>query len=94
MTCCAAEPGTDESDSEGVYLDEGAYDLDEISSDVGVNPDDIEPDVSTDGEYVLPRLPFLEPCTDLCALCPLVALKRSMIPVKPKLARNDHMMTP
>lgn len=52
----AAEPETDESDSEAGYLDEeDVGELAELNSDIEIDPDDIEfDDASTDGEYVLP----------------------------------------
>jgi hypothetical protein len=60
MTLFTAEAGTDESDSEGGYLDhEGVGGLDELSSDVEIQFGDSELDAaSSDGEYVVPLLPF------------------------------------
>lgn len=63
MAYFAAESDSenDESDSEDGYLNyEGAGDLDELSSDVGVQLDDINLDAaSSDGEYVFSLFPLL-----------------------------------
>lgn len=55
----AAEPETDESDSEPGYLGEDdMVELDELDSDIEIHPDDA---ASTDGEYVLALFLILEP---------------------------------
>ena len=56
MAFFAAEPQTDDSDSEDGYLDyEVAGDLDELSSDIEIHTDD----ASSDGGYMHPLFPFL-----------------------------------
>ena len=56
MALFAAEPQTDDSDSEDGYLDyEGMGGLDELDSDIEIQPDD----ASSDEGYMLPVFPFL-----------------------------------